>query len=67
MTELGRLARLVERAADQMVHVAAERVTPMAVPLMVIIGREALPAGASADDALLEEAELLAAEAMRED
>ena len=39
----------------------------MAVPLMVIIGREALPAGASADDALLEEAELLAAEAMRED
>jgi ATP-dependent Lhr-like helicase len=67
MTELGRLARLVERAAAQMVHVTAERVTPMAVPLMVVIGREALPAGGEADDSLLIEAEALAAEAMRED
>jgi ATP-dependent Lhr-like helicase len=66
MTELGRLARLVERAAAQMVHVVAERVTPMAVPLMVIVGREALPPG-SADEALLIEAEALAAEAMRLD
>ena len=67
MTELGRLASLVERAADQMVHVACTRVTPMAVPLMVVIGREALPAGGSADDSLLIEAEALAAEAMRLD
>lgn len=66
MTELGRLARLVERAADQMVHVATNRVTPMAVPLMVIIGREALPSG-TADDQLLIEAEALAEEAMRLD
>ena len=36
MTELGRLARLVERAAATMVHVAATRVTPLAVPLMVV-------------------------------
>ncbi|WP_240309404.1 ligase-associated DNA damage response DEXH box helicase [Sphingomonas ginsengisoli (ex An et al. 2013)] len=67
MTELGRLARLVERAAAQMVHVDVSRVTPMAVPLMVVIGREALPAGAAADDSLLIEAEALAAEAMRLD
>jgi ATP-dependent Lhr-like helicase len=67
MTELGRLARLVERAAAQMVHVTATRVTPMAVPLMVVIGREALPAGGSADETLLIEAEALAAEAMRID
>ena len=68
MTELGRLARLVDRAAAQMVHVRATRVTPMAVPLMVVIGRESLPAGASADDALLVMAEAqLAAEAMRLD
>jgi ATP-dependent Lhr-like helicase len=67
MTELGRLASLVERAADQMVHVHVNRVTPMAVPLMVVIGREALPAGGAADDQLLIEAEALAAEAMRED
>ncbi len=67
MTELGRLARLVERAAAQMVHVTATRVTPMAVPLMVIVGREALPAGGMADETLLIEAEALAAEAMRID
>ena len=67
MTELGRLARLVDRAAAQMVHVRATRVTPLAVPLMVVIGRESLPGGA-ADDALLVLAEeQLAAEAMRLD
>jgi ATP-dependent Lhr-like helicase len=66
MTELGRLARLVDRAAATMVHVEATRVTPMAVPLMVVIGREAAPAG-MADEALLVEAESLAEEAMRID
>ena len=66
MTELGRLARLVDRAAATMVHVEASRVTPMAVPLMVVIGRESLPPGA-ADETLLIEAEALAAEAMRLD
>jgi ATP-dependent Lhr-like helicase len=66
MTELGRLARLVDRAAATMVHVQASRVTPLAVPLMVVIGREALPAGL-ADEALLIEAEALAEEAMRLD
>lgn len=66
MTELGRLARLVDRAAATMVHVQASRVTPMAVPLMVIIGHEAAPAGA-ADEAILYEAEALAEEAMRLD
>ena len=66
MTELGRLARLVDRAAATMAHVVANRVTPMAVPLMVVIGREAAPTG-SADEALLVEAEALAAEAMRLD
>ena len=67
MTELGRLARLVERAQAQMIHVCATRVTPLAVPLMVVIGREALPAGSKADESLLLEAEALAAEAMRVD
>jgi len=64
MTELGRLVRLVDRAAATMVHVEAERITPMAVPLMVIVGREALPAGAEADETLLMQAEALAEEAM---
>ena len=45
MTELGRLVRLVDRAAATMVHVEVDRITPMAVPLMVIVGREAMPPG----------------------
>ena len=36
----------------------------MAVPLMVIVGREALPPGAEADEALLTQAEALAEQAM---
>jgi ATP-dependent Lhr-like helicase len=47
-----------------MLHVQLERITPMAVPLMVIVGREALPPGAEADESLLMQAEELANEAM---
>jgi ATP-dependent Lhr-like helicase len=64
MTELGRLVRLVDRAAATMLHVQPERITPMAVPLMVIVGREALPPGAEADETLLTQAEALAEAAM---
>ena len=46
MTELGRLVRLVDRASATMFHVEPGRITPMAVPLMVIVGREALAARA---------------------
>ena len=64
MTELGRLVRLVDRASATMMHVKVDRITPMAVPLMVIVGREALPPGAEADESLLVHAEELANEAM---
>jgi len=43
-----------------------DRVSPLAVPVLVMIGREAVPQGA-ADDALLLEAETLAGAAMRAD
>jgi ATP-dependent Lhr-like helicase len=64
MTELGRLVRLVDRASATMLHVEVDRITPMAVPFMVIVGRESLPPGAEADETLLTQAEALAAEAM---
>src|SRR3569623_791735 len=64
MTELGRLVRLVDRASATMLHVEPGRITPMAVPLMVIVGREALPPGAEADEVLLTQAEPLAEAAM---
>ena len=64
MTDVGRLAALLDRAADTMMHVDLPRVSPLAVPVLVLIGRERV-ATTSADDALLIEAEALAAEAMR--
>ena len=64
MTDVGRLGDLLDRAATQLVHVELDRVSPMAVPVMVMIGRENLPSGA-ADDELLLEAESLAGMAMR--
>ncbi|WP_338467137.1 ligase-associated DNA damage response DEXH box helicase [Novosphingobium sp. ZN18A2] len=66
MTDVGRLGDLLDRAAGQLVHVELDRVSPLAVPVLVMIGSESLPAG-SADDALLVEAESLAAAAMRGD
>ncbi|MFP5456639.1 MAG: ligase-associated DNA damage response DEXH box helicase [Alphaproteobacteria bacterium] len=65
MTDVGRLSGLIERAAERIVHVPLERVSPLAVPVLVLIGRETVAQGV-ADDVLLIEAEALAAEAMRE-
>ena len=66
LTEVGRLARLLDRAQDTMVHMKLDRVSPMAVPVLVIVGREATATGL-ADDAILIEAESLAEMAMRVD
>lgn len=66
MTDIGRLAALLDRARDQLRHVVLDRVSPLAVPVLVMIGREQLPHGA-ADDELLFEAESLAGAAMRVD
>ncbi|MBX7494227.1 ligase-associated DNA damage response DEXH box helicase [Qipengyuania sp. 1NDW9] len=64
MTDVGRLGDLLDRSAEQLVHVKLDRVSPLAVPVMVMIGREATPQG-SVDDELLLEAESLADAAMR--
>jgi len=66
LTDVGRLANLMERAAGTMVHVDLPRVSPLAVPVLVLIGRESVASG-TVDDELLIEAESLAAEAMRVD
>jgi len=65
MTDVGRLADLLARANATMVHVPLSRVSPLAVPVLVLIGRERI-ATQQGEDALLEEAEALAAEAMAE-
>jgi len=66
MTDVERLADVLQRAAGSMVHAPLERVSPLAVPVLVMIGREHVAQG-STDDALLMEAEGLIDAAMRGD
>jgi ATP-dependent Lhr-like helicase len=66
MTDVGRLADLLEHSARRLLHVKLDRVSPLAVPVLVMIGRERMVRGGSDDDVLLE-AESLAAAAMRAD
>ena len=65
LTDIARLAALLEQAHGQLTHVRAAHVTPLAVPSLLTIGRERV--GDSADSALLLEAEALIAEAMKLD
>ncbi|MFN7157947.1 MAG: DNA ligase-associated DEXH box helicase, partial [Erythrobacter cryptus] len=64
MTDVARLADLLERSRRALVHVALDRVSPLAVPVMTMIGREAVPQGA-VDEALLLEADGWSAAARR--
>ena len=64
MTDVGRLAGVLDRAQHELHHVHLDRVSPLAVPVLVMVGREATPQG-QADEELLLEAESLAGLAMR--
>lgn len=63
LTDLDRLAALLETAQHKLTHRRLTRVSPLAVPVLLEAGREGVP-GASADTALLIEADALAREAM---
>ena len=60
------LGDLIDRAATTMLHVSLDRVSPLAVPVLILIGREQV-AQSAAEDALLMEAEALVNTAMRAD
>ena len=66
MTDVGRLGDLIDRAATTMLHVPLDRVSPLAVPVLILIGREHV-AQSAAEDALLIEAEALVTLAMQPD
>lgn len=66
LTDVSRLTDLLDRASDKIVHQRLDRVSPLAVPVLVLIGRESVAQGL-ADEALLIEAEELAERAMRLD
>ena len=64
LTDVARLGDLLDRAAGTMIHQTLPRVSPLAIPILVLIGRENIPA-ADIDDALLGElADSLAEKAM---
>ncbi len=66
MTDVGRLGELLDRAAGTIVHKVLDRVSPLAVPVLIMIGRENV-AQHETDNALLIEAEELARIAMAPD
>nr|WP_188945887.1 ligase-associated DNA damage response DEXH box helicase [Polymorphobacter multimanifer] len=63
LTDLDRLATMLEAAQHKLTHRRLPRVSPLAVPVLLEAGRESVP-GASADTAILLEADALAREAM---
>jgi ATP-dependent Lhr-like helicase len=64
LLDIARLSDMLARVQGHIVHVALDRVSPLAVPGILEIGREQVAGGAQ--DALIEEAaDELAAEAMR--
>ncbi len=65
LTDLGRIAGMLERVQGRIAHMALSRVSPLAVPVLLDIGREVVRYEGS-DDALLEDAETLVAEATGE-
>jgi len=65
LTDLGRLSAMLGRVAGRVRHVRLSRVSPLAVPVLLDIGRETVRTSGSEDD-LLAETEALVAEASGE-
>jgi ATP-dependent Lhr-like helicase len=68
LTDVGRIAGMLKRIKGRVVHMSLSRVSPLAVPVLLEVGRESVMNG-SAEEALLAEAEeaALIAEAMDEE
>jgi ATP-dependent Lhr-like helicase len=65
LTDVGRIADMLARIGKRVTHMVLSRVSPLAVPVLLEIGRESVRSGES-DDLLLAEAETLVAEATGE-
>ncbi|MBU6425997.1 MAG: DNA ligase-associated DEXH box helicase, partial [Rhodospirillales bacterium] len=64
LIDLSRIAALLARAKGRITHMVLSRVSPLAVPVLLEIGREHV--AGEAEDALLAETEALIAEATAE-
>ena len=65
LIDLNRVAGMLARVKGRIVHMVLSRVSPLAVPILLEIGRENVRAG-DTEDALLAEAEAIIAEATGE-
>ena len=65
LTDLGRLSAMLARVRGRIRHARLSRVSPLAVPVMLDIGRETVRTAAD-EDAMLAETEQIVAEAMGE-
>jgi ATP-dependent Lhr-like helicase len=54
LTDISRIALLLERAHGRIIHMALSRVSPLAVPVLLEIGRENVAAAISEEDLLAE-------------
>jgi len=59
LTDVGRIAGMLERIHGRVRHMVLSRISPLAVPVLLEIGRESVR-NQGGDDLLLEEAELVA-------
>jgi ATP-dependent helicase Lhr and Lhr-like helicase len=66
LLDIRRLSDLLSRIEGRIIHKALDRVSPLAVPVLLEIGRESVP-GEAADDLLAQSAEELVGEAMGEE
>jgi ATP-dependent Lhr-like helicase len=62
LIDVSRIAAMLARVKGRIVHMVLSRVSPLAVPVLLEIGRESVRAGAD-EEALLAEAEAIIAEA----
>jgi ATP-dependent helicase Lhr and Lhr-like helicase len=63
LVDLGRVAGMLKRVRGRVIHMALSRVSPLAVPVLLEIGRESVRSGAD-EERLLAEAEAIIAEGM---
>ena len=62
LIDVGRIAGMLSRVKGRIVHMVLSRVSPLAVPVLLEIGRESVRTDDN-EDALLAEAEAIVAEA----
>ena len=65
LTDIGRIADMLARVKGRIRHMVLSKVSPLAVPVLLEIGRESVRSGDS-DEALLADAEALISEAIGE-